>query len=97
MIHKVMHSGSSTLRPLTLRNLPPDVARAVRERALADGISLNKAVIRILEEALGVARPKRPRTYEDLDELIGSWTDREAREMERFLEEERKVEPEMWR
>lgn len=85
------------MRPITLRNLPPAVARAVRGRAEADGVSLNKAVIRLLEEGLGLSRPKRPGINHDFDDLIGVWTAQEAREMERFIHEQRRVEPEMWR
>ncbi len=97
MIHKMMQNTASGLRPITLRNLPAAVARAVRERAGADGVSLNKAVIRLLEEALGLSRPKRPRINHDFDEFIGVWTEQEAREMERFLAEERRIDPEMWK
>jgi plasmid stability protein len=97
MMHKAMAPSKSALRPITLRNLPSSVARAVKERAEADGVSLNKAVGRLLEEALRTARPNRIRTHDDLDDLIGSWSDREAREMQAFLSEQRKVEPERWR
>jgi transcriptional accessory protein Tex/SPT6 len=73
------------------------VARAVRERAQADGVSLNKAVIRLLEEALGLSRTKRPKINHDFDEFIGVWTEKEANEFERHLFEERRIEPEMWK
>jgi hypothetical protein len=90
----MMRSGAG---PITLRNLPPAVARGVRGRAEADGVSLNKAVIRLLEEALGLARSRRPRINRDFDEFIGAWTEAEAREMERLLSEQRRVDPELWR
>jgi hypothetical protein len=84
-------------RPITLRNLPPAVARAVRDRAQADGVSLNKAVIRLLEEALGLSRTKRPKVKHDLSEFVGAWSDEEAEEMMRLLREQRQIEPEMWK
>jgi hypothetical protein len=84
-------------KAVTLRNLPPAVARAVRERAEADGVSLNKAVIRLLEEALGLARAKRPRVNHDFDEFIGAWTDEEAREFDQALRAQRRIDPGMWR
>ena len=97
MIHRLMQSKAPAMRPITLRNLPPAVARAVRERAEADGVSLNKAVIRLLEEALGLSRAKRPKFNHDFDECIGVWTEEEAREIERRVYEQRRIEPEMWR
>ncbi|MBI3856787.1 MAG: hypothetical protein HY293_13955 [Planctomycetes bacterium] len=85
------------MRPITLRNLPPAVARAVRDRAGAEGLSLNKAVLRILEEALGLSRTKRPPINRDFEDFIGVWTDEEAREIERRIYEQRRVDPELWR
>ncbi len=97
MMHKSIRSRAAGDRPITLRKLPPAVARAVRERAEADGVSLNKAVIRLLEEALGLARRKRPRINHDFDEFIGVWSEEEAQEMLRLLREQRQVEPDMWK
>jgi hypothetical protein len=91
MMQKVMH----TLKPITLRNVPPAVARVVNERAARDGVSLNKAVIRLLEEALGVTSAAR--VHHDLDAFIGVWSESEARRIERAVAEGRRVEPEMWR
>ena len=88
---------SSGWRPLTLRNLPADVARAVNLRAERDGISLNKAVIRLLEEALGLQRLKPDRLHHDLDAFIGVLSKEEARILEEAVGEERKIEPEFWR
>jgi hypothetical protein len=97
MNHDMMQIKASASRPITLRKLPPAVERAIRERAEEGGVSLNKAVLRLLEEALGLSRPKRPRVNPDFDEFIGSWTEAEAREMQRFLAEERRIEPDLWR
>jgi len=50
---------------ITVRNLPPAVAKAVRQKAKKEKLSLNKAVVKLLEEATGVERraghPSRPR------------------------------------
>ena len=42
MIHKMNQKGRS--KPITLRNVSPEIARAIRQRAGEEGISLNKAV-----------------------------------------------------
>ena len=97
MIHLKQRSAGPTLRPLTLRNLPPPVARAVKERAARDGVSLNKAVIRMLEESLKAPRAKLGPIGHALDAFIGVLSEAEARELDRIVAEGRKVEPEMWR
>ena len=83
---------------VTLRNLPPALLRQVEQRARAQGSSLNKAVIGLLEEATGSARGARKRTvYHDLDGLVGKWTVREAAVFEKALAELRVVDEEIWR
>jgi plasmid stability protein len=83
---------------VTLRNVPPAVARALRHRARERGVSVNKAVIGLLEERLGtVEGPDLPHVYDDLDALVGRWSKREAAAFERALESQRGIDPDLWR
>ena len=41
------------MNAITVRNLPPAVAKAVKEKARKEKLSLNKAIVRLLEEATG--------------------------------------------
>ncbi len=83
------------MKPITLRNLPPEVARFVRKKAAADKTSLNKAVAALLEEQLGLkAKPEKKR---DLSWLVGSWSKEEADAFDRSLAEQRQIDPEIWR
>ena len=78
---------------ITLRNIPPDVARAIRRKAKRDGTSLNRTVINMLCETVGA----KPACYRDLDAFAGSWTKEQADEFDRTLAEQRKIDPEMWK
>jgi hypothetical protein len=82
---------------ITVRKIPPAVARAVKERARKEGLSLNKAVIRLLEEATGVDPRKRKVVHHDLDRFFGTWTQREADAFDATLKEQRQIDPEMWK
>jgi len=85
------------MKVITLRNIPPEVARLIEARRERSGLSLNKTVIRLLEESLGVAGPATlPRRHDDLDELAGTWTKKEAREFDRALAEQRQIDSELW-
>lgn len=89
MMHRV--------RAITLRNLPPELERRVEAEARARGWSLNRTVIRLLEQQLlPEAPPLAPRRHRDLDRLAGSWTAEEAAEFDRSLTATRKVDPELW-
>jgi hypothetical protein len=66
------------MRAITLRNLPPDVARAIRRTAQEKNISANRAVIGLLEKNTRAARKKRPTLHHDLDQRAGSWSKSEG-------------------
>jgi len=84
------------MKAVTLRNFPPEVARRIQKEAKAKGISMNKAVIGLLEEHLGTARSERNRRHHDLDHLFGNWAAEQYAEFNKSLAEQREVDPEMW-
>ena len=87
--------GAKDLKAITLRNLPEPVARAVRERASRYHISLNKAVLGLLEEA--TATPTGRRRFHDMDHLFGSIGAETASVLEREMLDGRRVDPEEWK
>jgi len=79
-----------------VRNIPPKLQEVIRQRAEADGLSLNKTVLRMLEEAAG-QRTARRELYRDLDHLAGTWSEKEAELFDAALNEQRRVDPESTR
>ena len=61
----------------TLRNVPGEVDRRLRERARQRGISLNEAALQALREATGVAgdAARSGVTADRLAEVKGVWAD----------------------
>jgi plasmid stability protein len=85
------------VKVITLRKLPHEVARVVQRRAKEHGTSISKAVVGLLEEAVGSRRPAgAARLYHDLDSLAGSWTAEEAEAFDQALREQRPIDPELW-
>jgi len=84
------------MKAITLRNLPDAVARLVRHKADTEGISLNRAVILVLEERLGLARQRSERRHHELDGLAGAWSEAEARAFNQALAAQRAIDPELW-
>jgi len=76
---------------ISLRNLPPEVERAIVETSRRDRISLNKATQRLLEESL-----RKPSTNSDFDDLCGSWSGAQADEFDAALAKMRQVDPADW-
>ena len=85
------------MKAVTLRNLPPSLDRTIRQRAKKKGVSVNKVVIRLLQEHLGESEKRPVHRYHDLDELADSWSKQEAEAFERTLAKQRAIDPEMWK
>lgn len=82
------------MKAITLRNLPPNLARIVQQRAKQKKTSVNKAVIELLEESAGgKAKKKTPVRYHDLDHLAGTWTEEEAAAFYKLIAEQREIDP----
>ena len=77
----------------TIRDIPKEVDKALRAKAKAEGKSLNQTTVEVLTGALGIHQAKRK--YRDLSHFVGSWVD--DPEFDRVMEEQDRVEPEMWK
>ena len=86
------------MKAITLRNLPPEVARTVQQRAKQKKTSVNKAVIELLEESAGgKAKKNAPVRYHDLDHLVGTWTKEEADAFDKIVRSFRTIDPDLWK
>ena len=83
---------------LTLRGLPPEIEEAIREEARTREISMNKAVIRFLEKAVGRSGlSKGSQIHNDLDRFCGIWSSEEAEDTDKLLSDIRTVDEELWK
>jgi hypothetical protein len=87
------------VKAITVRDLPPEVARAIRDKARKEGLSLNRTVARLLVEATGQGERgrRRPVIHQDLERFFGVWSADEAAEFDEALRQQRQIEPDMWK
>lgn len=87
------------MKQITIRSIPDEVKRTVRKEAEKKGVSLNKAVISLLERAVGTGAPEKKKRalYHDLDHLAGLWSREEAASFDKALKAQRKVDAELWK
>ena len=71
------------MKSITVRNIPPEVAKLIRDRARRKRLSANRAVLDLLLERAGQQTVQPEPLHHDLDELAGPWSRREAKEFER--------------
>jgi plasmid stability protein len=87
------------MKQITIRSIPDEVQKTVRKEAARKGVSLNKAIISLLEQAVGTKAPEKKKRilYTDLDHLAGLWSREEAAEFDKNLKIQRKVDAELWK
>lgn len=77
----------------TLRDVPPNLNKAVRQRARKEGKSLNRVLLDALLSAFGLTRERRQ--LRDLGDVAGSW--REDPKFDEAIREQRRVDPDLWK
>ncbi len=77
----------------TIRNVPKQLDRALRQRAREQGRSINQVALEALLHALGLAGDDVPRR--DLSDVAGSW--RKDPATEAALTDQRQVDGELWK
>ncbi len=75
-------SQDAELKQLTIRGFDEELERRLRSLARREGISLNKAALRLLRSGAGIEESgSTPNTIGDaLDEFIGVWSNDQAHE-----------------
>ena len=81
------------MRQYTIRNIPDSLDQELRNRAGRSGTSLNDTVIEALKRGLGVTGTGH--TFNDLDDLAGSWHEDEL--FDRAIADQDTVDVDAWR
>lgn len=76
----------------TIRAVPDEIDRALRQRARRESKSLNAVVIDAL--ARGMALDAAPARHTDLDHLVGTW--QEDPDFDRAVAEFERIDDESW-
>lgn len=82
------------MKTMTIRNVPNDVAQALDAERLRRGLSLNRTVLALVAESLGVSG--KPRSN-GLKGLSGGWTEDEYRQFEAATAPLREIDDELWK
>jgi len=82
----------STIKALTIRNLPPSLAEALEREKRRRGKSLNQTVIEVLGQGLGAPGVRS----NGLGRFAGGWSEDEFRDFERATAQFEAVDEELW-
>jgi hypothetical protein len=96
----LVNAQEAVVGQVTVRGVDPRMGRALKDEARRRGLSVNRTVLALLREAIGIedepARGRR-RTYDDLDPLAGTWKSPAASKLLGELERQRGIDAGLWR
>lgn len=79
---------------MTVRNIPAELAQALDKERRRRGLSLDRTVLALLCNALGVPHPAVPSN--GLRRLAGGWSEAEYRQFEKAVRPFEDIDQELW-
>ncbi len=82
---------------ITIRGMSADTSEKLKKEAKKEGKSVNQFVLEIIRQHIGVQKEKKfSKKHHDLDDLFGIWSENEFDTINRLLNEQRKIDMELW-
>ena len=87
------------MKQLSVRGFDSELEKRIREIAKREGISLNRATLRLLRKGAGLENSGRSEAIvgNSLDHLIGKWSSEEEREFMRSIEPLEQIDRSFWK
>ena len=82
---------------MTIRGLDDLTVNALKVKAKKEGSSVNAALVKLLQEELGIKKKKRTVVYNDLDQLAGTWSDKDYKEFLQATANFAKIDENLWK
>ena len=83
------------MKTMTIRSVPPELAAALEAEKRRRGLSLNRTVLSLMQEALGVSNHRR--RGNGLRRLSGSWSEDEFRHFETNVAAFEEIDRDLWK
>ena len=80
------------MKTITLRGLDDTLTGELKLLAQQEGKTINQVILDILREKLGMEKEKKFTTvHHDMDHLFGRWSKEEFRQIQEFIDSERRL------
>lgn len=84
------------MKTLTIRGIDSELSKKIKELAGKKNISVNKYLIDILKKVTGLTHNSPFKTYNDLDDLAGGWSEEDEKNFLDSTNHFRNIDEEMW-
>ncbi len=85
------------MKVITLRGIDDDLSLALKKAAKREGISVNKKILILLQEALGFKKKNRQLVHHDLDHLAGTWSPEDCKDFNENTKSFNQIDPDLWK
>ncbi len=86
------------MKAITIRGIDASVSAKLKMFAKNEGKSVNQLVLDIIKQNIGMQKKKKyTKKYDDIDHLFGSWTDTEFSRIQAAVNDQRKIDMELWK
>jgi hypothetical protein len=86
------------MKSITIHNIDGQLADLIKSTAKTKGISINKTIQQLLEEALGVKPPRLDSpNRKEFSEFCGLWSKTDLLEFEKKTKAFEEIDPEEWK
>jgi len=81
---------------ITIRGLDPAVERKIRQIARNKGKSINRVILDMVYQSVGLTKQGRKSAAYSLKQLSGGWSEEDATEFEVSIKSCEQIDEEMW-
>lgn len=83
------------MKSITIRNIEDLVYEKIKKKSQIEKTSINKLIVRTLTSEF-TNKNTSIKEFHDLDDLFGTWTEEEYNNIMTNVEEQRKIDNELW-
>jgi hypothetical protein len=91
-----MNHKEDKMKSITIHGIDAPLAEMLKSKAVSEGLSMNKTIKKILEEALGVKPPRLDKNRQQFETFCGRWSRTDLDEFNRKTEALEAVDPGDW-
>jgi len=85
------------MKAITIRGVDNSTSEKLKEAAKSEGKSVNRFILELINQGIGISKKKTlTKKHKDLDHLFGKWSDSEFNKIQGFIDDQRKIDQELW-
>lgn len=80
-----------------LRGVDDRLMNHLKQEATKNNISMNSAILSVLQRNFGLTNEQRSRTYHDLDKFAGTWSKQDAKTFLKTIADFEQIDKDLWK